>query len=143
MKQEEFVKGLTYLGLAYGKEFTQLETKQMYDFLKEYNYETFSKAIKNIIRTSKFIPKIADLIEECESCKSTTRNEVVEFMKTSGYFKQCQYGELDEEHALRNYIKTLTWLERGVVPEWLQKDINEYYSRMQQVKLTSNQQLIN
>ena len=35
MKQEEFVKGLTYLGLAYGKEYTQIETKQIYDFLKE------------------------------------------------------------------------------------------------------------
>ena len=30
MKQEEFVKGLTYLGMAYGKEYNQMETKQIY-----------------------------------------------------------------------------------------------------------------
>lgn len=41
MKLEEFTKGLSYLGLMYGKTYNQLETSMMYDFFKEYNYETF------------------------------------------------------------------------------------------------------
>lgn len=150
MKQEEFVKGLTYLGLAYGKEFTQLETQQMYDFLKEYNYDTFTKAVKNIIRSSKFIPKIADLIEECENCKSSVRVEVIDYMRESGYFKLGfirSNGEqviLSDEHAARNYLKARTFLQRGIVPDWLQADMNEYYTRMKQEKLTASQhQLLN
>lgn len=148
MKQEEFVKGLTYLGLAYGKEFTQLETKQIYDFLKQYNYETFTKAIKNIIKTSKFIPKIADLIEECENCKSTTKIEVIEFMKDSGYFKLGlirSNGEqimLSDEHASRNYLKAITMIERGIVPDWFQEDINYYYGIMKQEKLAGSSKVL-
>lgn len=144
MKQEEFVKGLTYLGLAYGKEFNQMETKQIYEFLKEYNYETFTKAIKNIIRSSKFVPKIADLIEECEKCKTSTKFEVVDFMRDTGYFKYSPYGEITDEHAARNYLKVKTFISRGIIPDWLQEDLNEYYGRMQQLKLANKQQqLIN
>ena len=41
MKKEELVKALAYLGLNYGKEYTQLETEQIYEFVKEYNNDTF------------------------------------------------------------------------------------------------------
>lgn len=146
MKQEEFVKGLTYLGLAYGKEYNQIETTQIYEFLKEYNYETFTRAIKNIIRTSKFIPKIADLIEECEKCKTSTKFEVVDFMRDTGYFKLSYKPEhqLSDEHATRNYLKVKTFISRGIIPDWLQEDINYYYKLMKQEKLTmKEQQLIN
>ena len=144
MKQEEFVKGLTYLGLAYGKEYTQIETKQIYDFLKEYNYETFTKAIKNIIRTSKFVPKIADLIEECERCKTTNRTEVIKYMWNSGYFKLSYRPEhqLSDEHAMRNYNKVIMWLERDLLPDWLQEDINYYYKLMKQEKLTGSSKVL-
>lgn len=146
MKQEEFVKGLTYLGMAYGKEYNQMETKQIYEFVKEYNYETFVKAINSIIRTSKFVPKIAELIEECEKCKSSTKTEVIKYMWNTGYFKLSYRPEhqLSDEHAMRNYNKVIMWLERGLLPDWLQEDINYYYKLMKQEKLTmKEQQLIN
>ena len=38
MKQEEFVKGLTYLGMACGKEYNQMETKQIYEFVNLVKY---------------------------------------------------------------------------------------------------------
>ena len=137
MKQEEFVKGLTYLGLAYGKEFNQMETKQIYEFLKEYNYETFTKAINSIIRSSKFVPKIADLIEACEENKSSQRIEVVKYMKDIGYFKYSPYGEITDEHASRNFQKALMFLERNNVPDRLQDDINYFYNKMKQERLTA------
>lgn len=137
MKQEEFVKGLTYLGLAYGKEYNQMETKQIYEFLKEYNYETFTKAINSIIRSSKFVPKIADLIEACEENKSSQRIEVVKYMKDIGYFKYSPYGEITDEHASRNFQKALMFLERNNVPDWLQDDINYFYNKMKQERLTA------
>ena len=99
MKQEEFVKGLTYLGMAYGKEYNQMETKQIYEFVKEYNYETFTKAINSLIRTSKFVPKIADLIEACEENKSSQGIEVVKYMNDIGYFKYSPYCLLFSRHS--------------------------------------------
>ena len=144
MKMEEFVKAVSYLGMAYGKEYSQAETMQMYDFLKEYNYQTMIDAVKSIIRTSKFVPKIADLIEACENNKSTQRVEVVKYMRDSGYFKLCDYGEITDEHATRNYNKVMMWLERGVVPDWLQEDINYYYNKMHQERLSgSSNNLLN
>lgn len=144
MKMEEFVKAISYLGMAYGKEYSQAETMQMYDFLKDYNYQTMIEAVKSIIRTSKFVPKIADLIEACENNKSSQRVEVVKYMRDSGYFKLCDYGEITDEHATRNYNKVLMWLERGVVPDWLQEDINYYYNKMHQERLSgSSNNLLN
>lgn len=141
MKQEEFVKAIAYLGMAYNKEYSQAETMQMYEFLKEYNYQTFTKAIKNIIKASKFAPKIADLIEECEKCKSSTKYEVIEFMWNNGYFERSFNPDypLDELQASTNYNKTIMWLETGATPDWLQEDINYYYRQMNKVELEHNQ----
>ena len=142
MKQEEFIKALTYLGLAYGKEYNSMESQQIYDFLCEYNYETFTKAVKNIIRTSKFAPKISDLIEECEKCKSSVRFEVIEYMKECGYFYLSYRPEhkLDEAQAMRNYLKVKTFVERGIIPDWLQEDMNQYYQKMNKIRLENKSQ---
>lgn len=144
MKIEEFVKAAAYLGMAYGKEYSQAETQQMYEFLKEYSYQTIIDAVNSIIRKSKFAPKIADLIEECENCKSTTRFEVLKYMRKTGYFKLGiirENGEqiiLTDEHAMRNYEKASRFLERGIVPDWLQEDINYYYNKMHQERLSGS-----
>lgn len=124
MTEQEAVKGLTYLGMAYGKEFTQQECQLHYDFLKEYKYETFVTAIKNIIKTSKFLPKITELLEECEKCKDQIVYDVLEFMRQRGYFK-----------APTEYDKATLFMERGITPEWLQRDINKYYKMMKQETL--------
>ena len=124
MTEQELVKGLTYLGTAYGKEYTQMECQQHYDFLKEYSYETFVAAIKNIIKKSKFLPKITELLEECENCKEGAVYEVLEFMRLRGYFK-----------TPLEYDKATSFMAKGIVPEWLQKDINEYYKMMKQETL--------
>ena len=124
MKDFELVQGMQMLGMAYGKEFTQQECELYYEFLQEYNIETFKKAIKNIIRTSKFLPKINELIEECDRCREQVKYDVLEFMNDRGYFK-----------APIEYEKASLFMERGNVPEWLQKDINEYYKMMRQATL--------
>ena len=141
MKLEEFTSILMYLGVAYGKEFTQNEIKIYYDFLKKYNSETLKKAVKNIIEKSNFAPKISELIEECEKQKSSTRNEVLNFMRETGYFKLGiirSNGEqimLTDEQAMRNFEKATIFLERGIIPDWFQEDLNYYYKRMKQEKL--------
>ena len=137
MRIEELVKGLNFLGLAYGKEYSQLECQQVYEFVKEYDYDTFIRATKEIIRTSKFIPKIADLIEACDSQKEAKKVEVIEYMNECGYFYLSYRPEhkLDEAHARRNYLKAKMFIERGIIPDWFQEDINYYYNKMQNAQL--------
>ena len=129
MKQEDLVKGLKVLGIAYGKEFNQEECATYYEFLQEYSYDTFRTAVKNIIKKSKFLPKISDLIEECENCKEQVRYEVIEFMKAKGYFKDP-----------KEYEKTMYWYSRNIIPNWLKEDMNKYYKMMQQDKLQYQEQ---
>ena len=142
MTKEEFKDSISYLGIAYNKEFTKKELQLYYDFLKDYNDETLVKAIKNIIKKSKFLPKINELIDECNNCKQNIKYEVVEFMLKSGYFKKGDYEELDFEQELRNYEKTKKFINENNVPEWLKQDINYYYKLMKQDRLENNQKLI-
>lgn len=135
MSKEELLKGLTYLGTAYGKEYNKIECEQHYDFLKDYSYETFILAIKSIIRTSKFLPKITELLEECESNKEHARFEILEYMKAMGYFKESGY-------AISEYEKAIKWLETGVIPKWFKDDMTRYYKMMKQERLSQQEQIL-
>ena len=130
MTQQDLVKGLKVLGIAYSKTFTQDECATYYEFLQEYTYETFKAAVKNLIKKTKFLPKISELVEECENCKSQLKFEVIEFMKAKGYFK-----------APNEYEKTIDWYTKGITPDWLKEDMKKYYKMMQQEKLSYNEQL--
>lgn len=131
MTKEELLKGLTYLGTAYGKEYSTIECEQHYDFLKDYSYKTFVAAIKNIIRKSKFLPKITELLEECENCKERTKFEVLEYMNNQGYFK-----------AGSEYDKAIMFLEKNNIPEWFKEDLNRYYKMMLENRLEHKETLL-
>ena len=131
MTEQELVKGLTYLGTAYGKEYSKMECEQHYDFLKEYNYQTFVAAIKNIIRKSKFLPKITELLEECENCKEQVKFDVLEFMRSQGYFKTSL-----------EYDKASTFMERGIIPEWFKQELKKYYKMMKQEVIEHKEKLM-
>ena len=131
MTEQEFLESMTYLGLAYGKQYTQEEIKQHYDFLKDYKDITFITAIKNLIKTSKFLPKITELIGACENAKSLVRFDVLEYMNKIGYFKDPS-----------EYQKASLFMERGIVPSWLQEDINKYYKMMISNRLEHKEQML-
>ena len=115
MGKDEFVESMTYLGLAFNKTFTKNELILHYDFLKEYDDEVFTKAVKNIIRKSKFLPKINELIEECEIVKEEFKFNILEIMKNDGYFKD-----------IKEYEKATNFLKSGIIPEWFVNDMNNY-----------------
>lgn len=125
MEKKEFVKGMGYLGIATGKDYTSEECEVFYDFLKEFSYQVFIKAIKNRIKKSSYPPKINELIEECSACNEDKKFKVIEFMKTKGYFK-----------AISEYDKAMLFVKKGVVPKWLQDDMNKYYKLMQQPQIS-------
>lgn len=64
MTKEEFVKGMTFLGIAYNKEFTAEQVSVWYEFFKETNYDVFRQAIKRLIPKKQFIPSIAEINQE-------------------------------------------------------------------------------
>lgn len=131
MKQEDLIKGLKVLGIAYGKEFTSDECSTYYEFLQEYNYETFKAAVKNIIKKSKFLPKISELVEECENQRTQTRFDILDFMKNQGYFK-----------TPNEYDKASKFLQMNIIPEWFRDDLKKYYSMMNQEKLNHQEQVL-
>lgn len=131
MKKEEMVKLLGYLGVAYGKEFTQQECEVYYDFFKDYNYSILQAAIKNTIKTSKYMPKIADLIEACDKSKEDNKVEIIELMKQQGYFK-----------APSEYDKALAFVKKGIIPEWLKSDMKEAWQKYNMLQIETNQKLI-
>lgn len=50
-------------------------------------------------------------------------------MKDNGYFKKGYKEELYDIQASRNYEKTLLWLEKGILPHFLQDDIKKYSTK--------------
>ena len=124
MTHQQFADSMAYLGIAFGKEYTQEELSVYYDFLKEFTDETLIKAIKKIISTSKFLPKITELVETCEQCKETMKFEVLEYMNLQGYFKSSS-----------EYDKASIWLERNIIPFWFKEDMKKYLKMKQQCQL--------
>ena len=122
------------LKLAYPSYFNKLTDEelialaQMYkDELSSYNEKTLNIAIKNLIRSNKYMPSLNEIISECESNKTHNANTILERMKKDGYFKNA--NELD---------KAYMWLAEGIIPTWLKEDMKTY----QQALLTSNTRLI-
>lgn len=115
MNKEQFAKGITYLGIAYNKKFNQEEVETFYDFLKNYDYETFKVAIKEMIKVKKFMPSISEMIEFCDKNKQHKKYEILEKMKLDGYFKD-----------VTEYEKAIKWLESGNIPGWFKNDMKQY-----------------
>lgn len=128
---KEFIKNMTYLGLAYDKQYTQEEIKLYYDFLKDFSDDVIVKAIKEIIKTSKFIPKITELVEKCQSIKENISFDVLEYMNNVGYFKDAS-----------EYEKASLFLKKGIIPYWLRKDIDIYYKKMLNERLLNKEQVL-
>ena len=123
MEQSRLISSvIAKLKIAYPYYFKELRTEElagmisMYqDFLSDYNELTLVSAVKSIIRKNKFMPTLNELLEECELCKTTQKNIVIEKMIKAGYFKDS-----------REIEKTYHFLEEGIIPKWLLEDMKKY-----------------
>lgn len=120
MTIQECVIGLKYLGTIFNKEFTANDCKIYYSILKKYKYETFSKAVKNLALTKKYMPVVSEIVEECDRVYKNYLLKVLDYMQQLKYFKSAT--ELD---------KTYYWLNRDTMPYWLLEDMRAYYRDMQ------------
>lgn len=117
MNKKDFINTITYLGLAYNKNFTEQEMVVWYDMLGEYPEEVLNKSVKDLVGREKFMPKISDVIEECNKYKKLDRYEVLESLRAKNYFKDGS-----------EYLKAKQWLEEGTMPEWFKEVLKEQYN---------------
>lgn len=133
MDQSELSKIIAKLKIAYAYYFKELDedlivamASLFYENLKDYEYERVNKAINNIIRKSKYMPSISDILEEIDKIDKIIEFDILKKMLEDGYFKYGAYGELDPVQQVRNYEKATMWLEKGIIPEWLLQDMMKY-----------------
>jgi hypothetical protein len=115
MTAEEFIKIMKILSLSYSKDFDEDTIKVWYMQFKNIEIEIFKKAINEIIRRNKFMPSIAELLEECEKQNKNKKFSVLEKMKSDGYFKYVS-----------EYDKATKWLESEIIPDWFKEELKKY-----------------
>lgn len=125
MTSLEFSKGMKVLSDNYRTKFTTDTMNVWYDILKDIPYKTYLKAIEKIILTSKYVPNASVIYEECRQINRKYLLSVADYMYKEGYFHQG-IERLSDEHAIRNYEKTVMWLEKGIIPGFLKDDMKEY-----------------
>lgn len=135
MEQSKLINSvMVRLKLAYPSYFNTLSneeliilTKVYQEELSSFNENTLTKAIKNIIRNSKYMPTLKDILDECNKFKNHNLNAIIERMKREGYFKNA--NEID---------KIYQWLNEGIIPEWLKNEMKKYISK----EITTNETLL-
>ena len=107
MNKEQFVKAMTYLAIAYDKEFNQEQLNVWYEFFKNDDFNVLRQAIKSVILKSKYLPSIAELKEEINYINNPQLKISAddEWLKIEDAIRE--YGIYNSEDALSN-MSTLT-----------------------------------
>ena len=149
MEQSKLISSvIAKLRIAYPYYFKDLDeemilgmVKMYQDQLAGYDYEIVINAIDNIIKTSKYMPTIAEILENCENKISSFALDILNKMKDDGYFKYSTHGEeLDKSQQSRNYEKAITFCETRIIPDWLLKDMIQYGFKANYLLETKNKE---
>lgn len=114
MNAKEFSRIINLLKISYNKNYTKEELETMYDFLKDYDYYIMNKAVRILISKSNYVPNIAQIINEYKETKKEMNYEMIEKAKELGNIK----SELELDKAIK-------FLDKGITPVWLDKEIKE------------------
>lgn len=114
----DFTKIMKILSASYGKDFDEETLQIWYMQFKDIKKDIFYKSINKIIRNNKFMPSIAEILEECEKEKDKIKFDILEKMRLDNYFK----NELE-------YEKMNNWFKEGIIPSWFKEDMKKYYKK--------------
>lgn len=99
MTNGEFIEATSRLEKYYEKEFNTEQQRIMFEELKEMPVDKYKKAITYCIRNSKFLPKIADILNAMNEVKTTvvTEKDRIECRKCKStgyvpYYKKIDNG---------------------------------------------------
>ncbi len=112
MKKEDFIKGMTYLGMAFNKEYNKATIEMWYTFFEEVDYEIFRKAVKLAVERLSYSPAVKDLQEICKEVKKEKYMLLLNKLDSIGYFK-----DVNEK------IKATGWIDRDIIPYWFLNDM--------------------
>lgn len=101
MTDVEFVQATTRLENYFDKEYKSEQRKEMYNMLKEWTIEKYTRAVNFCIRNCKYLPKIADLTNADINTIRTQSGKTIDFVKCDKcnnegfikYFKQIRNGD--------------------------------------------------
>lgn len=95
MNKQEFLEGMTFLGIAYNKEFTKQEIEVWYQMLGKYTKEEFSNATQELIKTHRSLPSIAEITKQISEMKLSNLpeaedewQEVINAVHRFGYYRE-------------------------------------------------------
>ena len=125
MNQIEFARAMKRLSSFYFKDFSTDDLMAWYELFKDIKVKTLEQAITDIVKESKFMPNINQLLDKCKSTTNSFYLAIISKMYEDGYFKQG-IVELDPEHEMRNYEKACRWVEGGIIPGFLKEDMKKY-----------------
>lgn len=141
MDKQLFVKGITFLAIAYNKEMTQEQIEVWYDFFKNDDYETFRTAVKRIIPKNQYMPSIAELKQEIAHISNPILQlnvdeewkKVIDVIRKYGYYRSDEaLGSLNE--YTRKIVQTIGWhrLCTSENIEWERKTFKELFNNKQE-----------
>lgn len=70
MTKEDFAKAMSFLGMAYDKEFEQKQVEVWFTFFHQEEFQDFKQAVTRLISKSKFLPSIAEVKQEIALIKN-------------------------------------------------------------------------
>lgn len=140
MTQLDFISGMKRLSSYYFKELTNDQLVIWYEMFKDVSIDDFNQAIKEILRESQYMPNANILLEKCSQINIRNISQIVQFMYEDGYF-HSGVEKLSDEHANKNFDKTMMWIEKGIIPSFLEEDINSYLVKYKQSKLYNKERL--
>lgn len=120
IKEALIIKSL--LETAYPNSYPKIEDGMFYMLIKDYNYERTLDAVKEIISTSKYPPSFAEIKENYDKLKYKNLEKIINEMYNVGYYR---FG--------RDYEKTIKMIREGIVPNFIQEDIDEYLKNKNKV----------
>lgn len=126
MQYQECSSNITKMYRLYGKQAPANDIlKNYFDFLEDYKENELKLVIKSFIKKSKFVPTVAELVNEIEQNRLQRKFKVLDYMYKKGYFKPSS-------NLISDYDKAVKYLESGVIPEWFKKDYKKYYAEMKE-----------
>lgn len=113
-----------------------LKVKEMDDtvfsaMLSELNYKTMQETCINYIKTNKFVPNIANLIDAYNDTLAKERQVVIHQMNQAGYF-----------YSTTEYEKALLFAEKNIIPHWFKKMMLDFLGHNKKISNDKKQLLI-
>lgn len=140
MDKLDFTEGMKILSSCYHKDISNDDFVIWYELLQDIEPEVFKKSIIDLCKERSYMPTIHDILDKTVTTKNNYYLSILEQMKKYGYFK-LGVEPLLPEHEERNYDKSIRWIERDIIPEFLMNDMRRYMNDSEKLESKNHYQI--